>query len=407
MMELRKKVASLRLDAAQRTCFRARLPLPAARLSTVARDAAANTAPPPGSHAKPVRASHLTDAQSSLPGLGWLEAGITRTVIEGKRGPRLHPGMHGLDLRDWLLVDPATYGLHVGERERALDTPGRREEVLQASDPETLRVQEEVLHLISDHLLTRFPQHFQRHSATSIGVSVGGYERLVDAADFASPLEAAARLVQEDLVLMRHDAEQHPEEYRIAAAAVAFSFDNLPQRVQQRHSMAQLHTKVGNYASDLHKLVSRALAALKVSSPMWRSNWSFTFTGSMAPHPDDYVTDLEKRARFFPDAPVTEWDGPDGLVRRIDAQGAGAVVFVKVEYQTLRRLPCHDDYVLFAVRAHLTPLHQLKAQPRAAALLADNVRGAVQLDFRHYKGLGDARIADRVIAYLDECASPG
>ena len=115
------------------------------------------------------------------------------------------------------------------------------------------------------------------------------------------------------------------------------------------------------------------------------------------------MLDLEKRARRFPDAPLTEWDGPDGAVKRLDAHGAGYTVFVKVEYQTLRRLPRHTDFVLFTVRTHLTPLRCLMAQPAAARVLAENVRGAVQLDFRFYKGLDDPRIAQRVLAYLEEC----
>jgi len=343
-------------------------------------------------------------------GIGWLESGITRSIVETKRGPKLHPGLHGLDLRDWLLLDPGTFAEHVGLKELALDTPSRRPEVLQISDAATFGAQEEVRQLMCEHLPLRYPEHYQRLSETRMSVSVNGFEREVDAASCEGPLEAAARLVQEDLVLMRRsggEAEGAEPEYRMAAAAVAFSFGDLPKRASQRYSMAELHAKVGNYERDLHTPVSRLMGALKKGSPMWRSNWTFSFTGSMAPHPDRYVLNLEKRARVFPEAPVTEWDGPDGGVRRIDASGAGEVLFLKTEYQTLRRLLRHDDYVLFTVRTHLTPLKAFEAQPRGAALLAENVRGALQLDFRFYKGLDDERIAARILTYLEECAARG
>ena len=38
-------------------------------------------------------------------GLRWLNAGLSQTLVETKRGPKLNPGLRGLDLRDWLLFD--------------------------------------------------------------------------------------------------------------------------------------------------------------------------------------------------------------------------------------------------------------------------------------------------------------
>ena len=51
----------------------------------------------------------------------------------------------------------------------------------------------------------------------------------------------------------------------------------------------------------------------------------------------------------------------------------------------------------------MTPLNAFETQPQAAALLAENVRGALKLDFRFYKGLDDERIASRILTYLDGC----
>ena len=136
-----------------------------------------------------------------------------------------------------------------------------------------------------------------------------------------------------------------------------------------------------------------------------RADWSFVFSGLLSPHPDRYLTNLEKRQRIFPEAPVTEWDGPDGAVRRLDRDGVGEALFVKTEYQTLRRLRQHADYVLFTVRTHVEPMRAFEAKPEAAVNLAANVRRAVQREFRHYKGLGDERIVERTLAFLDACAS--
>ena len=98
----------------------------------------------PGSHPKPQRATHLAapHLHTLLPqGVGWLASGITRSVVETKNGPKLHPGMHGLDLRDWLLVDPETFAEQMGAKELALSTQSRRPEVLQISDAASLGAQ--------------------------------------------------------------------------------------------------------------------------------------------------------------------------------------------------------------------------------------------------------------------------
>jgi hypothetical protein len=49
--------------------------------------------------------------------------------------------MHGLDLRDWLLVDPETFAEQMGAKELALSTQSRRPEVLQISDAASLGAQ--------------------------------------------------------------------------------------------------------------------------------------------------------------------------------------------------------------------------------------------------------------------------
>jgi len=213
----------------------------------------------------------------------------------------------------------------------------------------------------------------------------------------ATPLEVAARMVQEDLILLR---ASDGGDYRAVAASVCFSFGDLPKRIGDAHSMAQLHAKVDNYDRDLSNPVSRMMAALKHTKPIWRTNWGLSFCGSLHPTPDRYALNLEKRRRVFPNAAETMWDGVDGCVRRIQEHGCGQAMFVKTEYQTLRRLYRNPDYVLFTVRTHVDPLSKLQGLPRAAALLADNLRLASQIDFRKYKGIDDPRILRLLLEYL-------
>ena len=101
------------------------------------------------SHPKAVRLPACSGAR----GLRWLDAGLTTSVVETPNGARLHPGLHGLDLRDWLLLDEATRDAHLATKARLLGRPETRAQVLQADDPSTVGAQLEVLEMISSHLL--------------------------------------------------------------------------------------------------------------------------------------------------------------------------------------------------------------------------------------------------------------
>jgi len=340
---------------------------------------------PAGSHPNPLRLPACHGAR----GLRWLDAGITHTVVETRTGLKLRPGLHGLDLRDWLLLGEPTRGEQMDIRTRALADPARRPEVLQADDPSTFGAQHEVLELVQAHMAAWAPRGMVAQSQLcSVGAAV----------EDEPPLAKAARLVQEDFVLL-HDGDG---DFHAAAAAVFFSFGDLPRRISERYSMAQLHAKVGNYQQHLHAPVLRLLGGLVANRPVWRSNWSLVFTDALEPTPDRYLLNLEKRRRIFPDAPLTEWDGPQGALRRFDVHGVGKACFVKVEYQTVRRLERHSAFVLFTVHTHITPLSDVVRLPRAAEVLAANVRRASELDFRHYKGLSDQRIVRRVLGFLED-----
>ena len=303
-------------------------------------------------------------------------------------------------------------------KREALSNPKRRSEVLAASDLTTYGAQKEVLRMVQAHLSARYPHRFRDILSTNISSEVLGTEAVAGAeySECAAmpPLEAAARLAQEDFVLMRRSAASplgrgatgvvaDDETYRSVAAVVVFSFGEVPRRVGQQFDLRELHAKVGSYEADLGRPVHRFMAGLATDRPAWRSNWSFVYTGLLTPSPDRYMTNLAKRRRVFPDAPEDPlWDGPSGAVRRMDRHGVGAAVWCKVEYQTLRRLaPPHDDYILFTVRTHIEPMSAFEGLPTASRCLADNVRRATRKEFRHYKGLSDSRIVDRILAFLE------
>src|SRR5262245_16989901 len=105
-------------------------------------------------------------------------------------------GLKPLDLADWIEVD-GQLPAYLAEKERLV--AGHRDEVFVA-EPGTEGAQAEVLALLVEHLSGRFPDTY-RHDGDTIAIASAS--RSVSLAGTEPPLLTAARLVQEDLVLLR------------------------------------------------------------------------------------------------------------------------------------------------------------------------------------------------------------
>lgn len=150
------------------------------------------------------------------------------------------------------------------------------------------------------------------------------------------PLDAAGRLVQEDLcVMVLRDGAPH-----LDAASLCFpSYWRLADKLGR--PMAEVHGPVAHYAEELAVKVDRFLTRLPADRPVWRRNWSV--------HDDPHL--------FLPDpTPPRPTDPPAGL-------------WLRSERQTLRRLATPDT-VLFTIRTQQVPLAVLAGRPDVAHRLA-------------------------------------
>jgi hypothetical protein len=324
-----------------------------------------------------------------------------------------------------------------------LDTLTRddtRSLVLQAGDRSTLSAQQEVLDMTVAHLVEHYPLYYTFDKGIVRFQTEDMREPLnFRLASFASPLECAASLVQEDLVLVRWDPSEST--YRIVAACVCFSFGNLLTRVGQTQTMREIHRNVHGYGDDLARPVDRMMKAIDVHRPVWRVNWALTWSGDLLPSAARYpVGDVESHQRSDPQSTVDvsktgmiddeggsgsddDDDGvaPSLLDRLLKASGdergvsdptIGDSLHLKAEYQTLRRLPSveNSDYIVFSVRTYIDPLRTLEyphphGQPEVAAALASNIRSIAGMDFARFKGLDDAELRLCVLEYLDGLAA--
>lgn len=227
----------------------------------------------------------------------------------------------------------------------------------------------EALADIAGNLATYHPHWFVRDGDTLRNRLTG------EDWDLASPphdpLELAGRLVQEDLCLVQLD-DATPV---LTAAVLCFpSRWRLAEKLGRQ--LAAVHGSVPSYAERLARPVDRFMHHVKPGHIAARLNWSV----------------LDDATLFQPGGKWREAHNP-----AVTAANAGQTLFLRVERQTLRRLP-RTDAVLFGIRVHVYPLASAIASPTVAARLADAVRALPEAT-AHYKSLPPIR--DALLGWLD------
>lgn len=264
----------------------------------------------------------------------------------------------------WFEID-TLYPAEMAEKQRLLAE--RRVEVF-AAEPGSEAARAETLEVVAGALAAHHPGWFERDGAVLRNRLTG--EAWDVAAPALDPLELAGRLVQEDLCLIQVSPDGAP---LLTAAILCFpSRWRLSEKIGK--PLAAVHGPVPLYADRLARPVDRFMRHVKAGHVACRLNWSL---------PDD-------PALF---QPTGKWR--TGAQPEITAANAGEKVFLRVERQTLRRLPA-TGAVLFGIRVHVYPLTRVAHH---AADLAAAVR-ALPHEIMHYKSLLPFREA--LLAWLDK-----
>jgi hypothetical protein len=246
-------------------------------------------------------------------------------------------GLKPLDLADWIEIDD-TYDEQMREKRRLFATVS--DDVL-VEEPDTVEAQREVLALIREHVCATFPERFRQ---TCKGIAIAGHPALDNARlQSLSPLHAASLLVQEDLILMRRGDDG----WRLVAGSLCFPSSWI-LREKFGRALQDIHTPVPNFGRGTRNadLIQRMFDNLKVEQPVQRLNWSL-----QARHELYYpLSDIQRNARA------------NQRPSKFDDLAAVARGFVRVERQTLRKLPRSGD-ILFTIRIYLEPLDFLLRHP--------------------------------------------
>lgn len=282
-------------------------------------------------------------------------------------GPyRMAMGLVSVAEPGWFEID-ARYPAEIAERRRLLAE--RHDEVFGA-EPTSDGARGEALAMIVEHLTRVHPAWFT-FDGTTLRNRLTGECRDIATQD---PLEFAGCLVQEDLCLV----EASPEGPRLTAAILCF-----PSRWRLHEKLgrplAEVHGKVPLYGERLARPVDRFMGHVRPGHIAARLNWSVL--------DDATLFQPTGKWRTAHDASITE-------------QNAGGRLFLRVERQTLRRLPS-SGAVLFGIRVHVYPLGQAVTDATSAARLAEAIR-ALPEAMAHYKSLPMFRTA--LLGWLDQRA---
>jgi hypothetical protein len=274
---------------------------------------------------------------ASIPYQPWLQRGL---VVDGQFRWRL--GTHPLDLDEWIELGPDAVGDVAGNggwiAEKATVMAEHASTAFAAIDgiePECAEIGD----VLVEHLRRRWPERY-----AEVGLD-----------PTLHPLDAAARLVPEDLIVMVE------REGRLVFGGGSVCFPNrwdLSSKLDR--SMADVHAPVAQLNAQLEQAVDSFFERLEPDRSFWRLGWGILDTA-------DGYTPLDGTAK------------PRKAVPTIDD------LHVRVERETLRRFP-RTRAVLFTIRTYVTQLGPLLDDPEHHEAII-RVVDAMPDDVRDYKAI--------------------
>lgn len=208
----------------------------------------------------------------------------------------------------------------------------KREQVFNQTT-KSYQAQVELLEVIKKHL-THYYDNYFRFNKDEIYIKIKG-KSLKISEKITNPLEISSFLVQEDLLVMLPNKNQS---YNLEAASLCAP-SNWSLKEKFNNSLLEVHKHVPDYKENISKRVNNIFNRLEKKRIFERFNWS--------------IYDSPKL--FQPKKSKTEVV----RIKSINKSNAGEKLFIRVERQTIRRMP-KTKAIIFTVRVHVSPLHSIK-----------------------------------------------
>ena len=245
-------------------------------------------------------------------------------------------GVKPLELNDWLLVDD--------QRTADLEEIGR---LIDSHREETIYCQSSALKGCEE-LATEVLQHLRQ---------LPGLESIELDKQNMSLIEAVRRVIQEDVCLL----EKRSSGWTMTACAIA-----IPTQWDVASKFGKtldvIHEPVPRYDTDLSQPMTRFFDRLQPEKPVWRANRTLT---------DDPSLRLEPHRRHQP------------LRDDITVDNVADRVWLRVEYQTLRRLP-QSGAIVFTIRILRQKIKSVATHPGVLTELLRSL-STLPADVRTYK----------------------
>jgi dimethylamine monooxygenase subunit A len=251
---------------------------------------------------------------------------------------RLSKGLVNIPESEWFeIFDLQERALQLAEKKRLL--ANYHDDVF-ISDPSAIMASKEVFNLMLEHLPAVRPELYAL-GKDSIKLEP---HTMYEGDEWSTalkknkmhPLDLAARLVQEDLIIMLPAEEKRPG-WWLAAGSVAFpSRWNLKEKFGK--TMDVIHSPVPFYKEQLQVSTNDFFDRMPINEIFSRRNWSIHNNPSL--RQDGTENTSEKPSN------------------KITSVNAGENLWLRVERQTLRKLK-ETDAILFTIRIHLRPLKEV------------------------------------------------
>ncbi|HTO43015.1 MAG TPA: heme-dependent oxidative N-demethylase subunit alpha family protein [Burkholderiales bacterium] len=206
---------------------------------------------------------------------------------------------------------------------------------------ESLPAQRELRDRVTTHLVTDHPESFQRLGSLVRSVVTGQTLDLDD--DSVEPLLQLSYMIEEDFMLLDEDGGIP----RITAAANAYSSSGrLVASVG--HDMAWTHALVPQLTQKLGTRINRVIGSVHAATPCERFNWQLTPMASVFfPHSDPHAANAAAMQHISAEL-------------RRDPARAGELLWIRVERQTLSRLP-DSNATAFSLHTYSDPLSSIRS----------------------------------------------
>lgn len=304
---------------------------------------------------------------------------IFRDEIPGKH--KMH--VKNLDLHDWVRIDESYFG-QMETKNKLYETNLTDIFVTKENCGTTDDCKWEFFQTLVDYLLQRYPKFFAktldgrhiRNMLTNCEVSIennGGEDFLL----------RAGRLTQDDWIILEYDPNQMM--YVLTAGVLCFP-SNWDLSKKFNKPMTGIHEPVKPYIDHLKDKVNSLFDRMKPEKPMWRANWGIY--GSLQGTTDLFLHPNRQLHAASDEADVS---------LRFEGDLTGRKLFLRCEYQTLRKLP-KTKCIVFGIRTYQRYLEDLKQQPRdVSESLLTSIEN-LDSEYLSYKG-GDVW-KDAAVKYL-------